>query len=38
MKVVAFNESPVKTGNTYHGIKIVIDEIEKEVNYYGKLK
>ncbi|QWU14585.1 Multimeric flavodoxin WrbA [Paenibacillus sophorae] len=30
MKVVAFNGSPAKAGNTYHGIKIVIDELEKE--------
>ncbi|SMC16822.1 Multimeric flavodoxin WrbA [Clostridium acidisoli DSM 12555] len=30
MKVVAFNGSPAKAGNTYHGIKIVVDELEKE--------
>lgn len=30
MKVVAFNGSPNKEGNTYHGIKIVVDELEKE--------
>ncbi|MBC2579128.1 flavodoxin family protein [Clostridium sp. DJ247] len=30
MKVVAFNGSPNKQGNTYHGIKIVIDELERE--------
>ncbi len=30
MKVVVFNGSPNKEGNTYHGIKIVIDELEKE--------
>ncbi|WP_010236941.1 flavodoxin family protein [Clostridium arbusti] len=30
MKVVAFNGSPAKAGNTYHGIKIVIDELERE--------
>jgi multimeric flavodoxin WrbA len=30
MKVLAFNGSPAKEGNTYHGIKIVIDELEKE--------
>ncbi|MDF2503276.1 flavodoxin family protein [Clostridium sp.] len=30
MKVVAFNGSPAKAGNTYHGIKIIIDELEKE--------
>ena len=30
MKVVAFNGSPKKEGNTYHAIKIVFDELEKE--------
>lgn len=30
MKVVAFNGSPRKEGNTYHAIKIVTDELEKE--------
>lgn len=30
MKIVAFNGSPSKEGNTYHGIKIVVDELEKE--------
>lgn len=30
MKVVAFNGSPNKEGNTYHAIKIVTDELEKE--------
>lgn len=30
MKVVAFNGSPNKEGNTYHAIKIVVDELEKE--------
>ncbi|HBV99414.1 MAG: FMN reductase [Peptococcaceae bacterium BICA1-7] len=30
MKVVAFNGSPNKEGNTYHAIKIVLDELEKE--------
>ncbi|WP_461613477.1 flavodoxin family protein [Clostridium sp. Marseille-QA1073] len=30
MKVVVFNGSPNKEGNTYHGIKIVVDELEKE--------
>jgi multimeric flavodoxin WrbA len=30
MKVVAFNGSPNKEGNTYHGIKIVVDELVKE--------
>ncbi len=30
MKVVAFNGSPNKEGNTYHAIKIVASELEKE--------
>lgn len=30
MKVVAFNGSPRKEGNTYHAIKIVTNELEKE--------
>ncbi|CCO08154.1 flavodoxin family protein [Desulforamulus hydrothermalis] len=30
MKVVAFNGSPHKNGNTYHAIKLVADELEKE--------
>ncbi|MFT5873261.1 MAG: multimeric flavodoxin WrbA [Clostridium sp.] len=30
MKVVAFNGSPNKEGNTYQAIKIVADELEKE--------
>lgn len=30
MKVVAFNGSPKQEGNTYHAIKIVLDELEKE--------
>lgn len=30
MKVVAFNGSPQKEGNTYHAIKIVTKELEKE--------
>lgn len=30
MKVVIFNGSPNKEGNTYHGIKIVVDELKKE--------
>ena len=29
MKVVAFNGSPKPKGNTYHAIKLVMDEIEK---------
>ena len=29
MKVVIFNGSPNKEGNTYHGIKIVVDELKK---------
>ena len=29
MKVVAFNGSPRKEGNTYHGIKLTLDELEK---------
>jgi len=30
MKVIAFNGSPKKEGNTYHAIKLVVDELEKE--------
>ncbi len=30
MKVVAFNGSPRKNGNTYHAIKMVTEELEKE--------
>lgn len=30
MKVIAINGSPKKEGNTYHAIKIVTDELEKE--------
>lgn len=30
MKVVAFNGSPRKNGNTYHAIKIVAEELRKE--------
>lgn len=30
MKVVAFNGSPKKEGNTYHALKIVMEELEKE--------
>ena len=30
MKVIAFNGSPNKEGNTYHAIKIVADELKKE--------
>lgn len=30
MKVVAFNGSPNKEGNTYHAIKLVLNELEKE--------
>lgn len=30
MKVVAFNGSPNKEGNTYHAIKVAADELEKE--------
>lgn len=30
MKVIIFNGSPNKEGNTYHGIKIVADELERE--------
>ena len=30
MKVVAFNGSPNKEGNTYHAIKMVADALEKE--------
>lgn len=30
MKVIAFNGSPNKEGNTYHAIRLVADELEKE--------
>lgn len=30
MKVIIFNGSPNKEGNTYHGIKIVAEELERE--------
>ncbi|KAF1085395.1 2-amino-4-deoxychorismate dehydrogenase [Sporotomaculum syntrophicum] len=30
MKVVAFNGSPNKEGNTYQAVKLVVDELEKE--------
>ena len=30
MKVVAFNGSPRKEGNTYHAIKILAEQLEKE--------
>ena len=30
MKVVALNGSPKKSGNTYHAIRLVLDELEKE--------
>lgn len=30
MKVIAFNGSPKKEGNTYHALKLVGDELEKE--------
>ncbi len=30
MKVIAINGSPHEKGNTYHGIKLVLDEMEKE--------
>jgi multimeric flavodoxin WrbA len=30
LKLVAFNGSPRKEGNTYHAIKMVADELEKE--------
>jgi multimeric flavodoxin WrbA len=30
MKVVAFNGSPRKNGNTYHSIQVVLDELGKE--------
>ncbi|XCH47249.1 flavodoxin family protein [Thermodesulfovibrio sp. 3907-1M] len=30
MKVVAFNGSPRKNGNTYHAIKMVSEELKKE--------
>ena len=30
MKLVAFNGSPKREGNTYHALRLVLDEIEKE--------
>lgn len=30
MKMVAFNGSPNREGNTYHAIKLVAAELEKE--------
>jgi hypothetical protein len=30
MKFVAFNGSPKKEGNTYHSMRIVMDELEKQ--------
>jgi multimeric flavodoxin WrbA len=30
MKTVAFNGSPNKNGNTWHAIKMVADELQKE--------
>lgn len=30
MKVIAFNGSPHKRGNTYHALKIITEELEKE--------
>jgi len=30
MKVVAFNGSPRKNGNTYHAIQTVFEELKKE--------
>ena len=30
MKVIAFNGSPKKQGNTWHTLKLVLDELEKE--------
>lgn len=30
MKVIAFNGSPKREGNTYHALRLVLDEIEKE--------
>lgn len=43
MKVVALNGSPRKSGNTFHSIRIVLDEISKEgidteVIQLGKMK
>ena len=29
MKVVAFNGSPHKEGNTYHALRMVLEELEK---------
>lgn len=30
MKVIAFNGSPKREGNTYHALRLVLDEMEKE--------
>lgn len=37
MKVIVFNGSPNKEGNTYHGIKIVVEELKREEKIFTNL-